>query len=167
MLILHFLPGWFIHAVLFAGVSGLVISYVLGYIPFVGIYKYPIRVISIAAIIATIWFEGGLSNERVWQQRVKELEAKIAVAEARSKEENTKIEALVADNINKAKDVANANKKLLQGQVGKELDAKCIIPDPAIRVLNSSARGEKVSGGTVDPNAGTSSVENSGNKPTK
>jgi hypothetical protein len=167
MLILHFLPEWFFHAVLFAGVSGLVISYILGYIPFVGMYKYPIRVVSIAAIVATIWFEGGLSNERVWQKRVKELEAKIAVAEAKSKEENTKIQALVAENINKAKDVANANKKLLQGQVGKELDAKCVIPEPTIRVLNSSARGEKVSGSPADTNAGTGTTENSRNKPTQ
>jgi hypothetical protein len=83
MWVLKFLPDWIFYGILFAGVAGLVVTYFLRLIPipFIYMYKTPIQLASIAAIAIGTFMSGAIYNEHAWLERVRELEAKIAIAE--------------------------------------------------------------------------------------
>ena len=91
MWILSILPNWVIHAFLFAGLLGTIAGFVLGMIPVIKQYIIPIRIISLVVLSISLFLEGGLSENQAWELRVKEMEAKVAKAEAISATENTKL----------------------------------------------------------------------------
>jgi len=94
MWILQWLPNWIFYAVLLAGVFGLAASYLirfLSFIPFLYVYKTPIQLGSIAAIVIGTFMSGAIYDNDAWEARVKEMEEKVAAAEVQSKEENIKI----------------------------------------------------------------------------
>ncbi len=91
MWILKWLPNWIFYAIFFAGLLGLVASFVMKFIPFVYVYKTPIQVGSIILIAIGTYMAGAISNEEAWIARVKEMEVKLAQAEAQSAKENVKI----------------------------------------------------------------------------
>ena len=91
MWILSVLPDWVFHLTLIVGVLGIVAGFVLGMIPAVKQYVLPIRVISLLVFSLALYLEGGLADYNAWQLKVKELEVKLAEAEAKSAKENTKI----------------------------------------------------------------------------
>lgn len=91
MWILSILPNWAIHALLFVGLLGTIAGFVLGIIPVIKQYIIPIRVISLFVLALGLFLEGGLADNQAWELRVKEMEAKIAQAEAISAKENTKL----------------------------------------------------------------------------
>lgn len=84
--ILSFLPDWFWILFLVAGIAAYFLS------RFLGMYKLPLKVGGLIATILSVWMLGAASNEEKWQARVKELEEKIALAEAESKKENVVIQ---------------------------------------------------------------------------
>ena len=91
MWIISFLPDWIFHLMLIVGVLGTVAGFVLGMIPMIKQYVIPIRVISLLLLCIALYLEGGLADYQVWEAKVKEVEAKLAQAEAQSAKENTKI----------------------------------------------------------------------------
>jgi hypothetical protein len=91
MWILSILPNWVIHAFLFAGLAGTIAGFVLGMIPVIKQYIIPIRIISLVILSISLFLEGGLADNQAWELRVKEMEAKVAQAEAISAKENTKL----------------------------------------------------------------------------
>ena len=86
MWMLSLLPNWVWHFVTISGVLALFMAFVLKAIPFVKQYRIPLQVWGVVALLGGLWVEGGLANEAKWQARVKELEAKVAVSEEKSKE---------------------------------------------------------------------------------
>ena len=91
MWILEWLPNWIFYAIFFAGILGVVATYVLGFIPFLSAYKIPIQVISIIAIVVGTYMAGAISNEESWLAKVKDVEAKVAEVQVQSAKENIKI----------------------------------------------------------------------------
>jgi flagellar motor component MotA len=91
MWILDWLPNWIFYAIFFAGILGVVATYVLGFIPFLSAYKIPIQVISIIAIVVGTYMAGAISNEELWLAKVKDVEAKVAEVQIQSAKENIKI----------------------------------------------------------------------------
>ena len=88
---MNFLPDWIFHAILLMGVLGLIASLVLKFIPAISTYNLPIQVGAILLIAVGVWFEGAMSNQAEWEAKVKDLEVRMAQAEAKSAETNTKI----------------------------------------------------------------------------
>ncbi len=91
MWILKWLPNWIFYAIFFAGLLGLVASFVMKFIPFVYVYKTPIQVASVIMIAIGTYMAGAISNEEAWLARVKEMEVKLAKAEVESVKETIKI----------------------------------------------------------------------------
>jgi flagellar motor component MotA len=91
MWILEWLPNWIFYAIFFAGILGVIATYVLGFIPFLSAYKIPIQVISIIAIVVGTYMAGAISNEESWLAKVKDVEAKVAEVQIQSAKENIKI----------------------------------------------------------------------------
>lgn len=91
MWIISFFPNWVFHLLLIAGILGTVAGFVLGMVPLIQKYIFPIRIISILLLSFSLYIEGGLTNEESWQLKVKEVEAKLALQEVKSQAETVKI----------------------------------------------------------------------------
>ena len=91
MWLLSFLPDWWFYALLALGLTGIFVSYLMSFIPFVSMYRNLIQATSIVAIVIGTYMTGAISNEDKWQLKIKDLELKLAKAEAQSAEENIKI----------------------------------------------------------------------------
>jgi uncharacterized membrane protein len=91
MWIISFFPNWVFHLLLTAGILGTVAGFVLGMVPLIQKYIFPIRIISIILLSFSLYIEGGLANVESWQLKVKEVEAKLAQKEVQSQAETVKI----------------------------------------------------------------------------
>jgi hypothetical protein len=83
--------------VLFAGIISFILAFfvlhkILNKIPSLSKYVTIIQIVSAVLLTAGIYFKGGYTTEMMWRDRVKELEAKVAAAEAESKKENVVIQ---------------------------------------------------------------------------
>jgi hypothetical protein len=141
MWLLKFLPDWLVHLVLLAGVLGLVASFFLSVIPFVKQYKLPLQIVSVLVIIVAVWFEGNIHNEKVWLERVAQLEAKVKVAEQKSKEENVRIETKIVERVKVIKENVDVIRHEIE--VRKELiNEGCVLSDTAIEMYNRAVENE-------------------------
>ena len=142
MWILNFLPFWFFHLITLLGVVGLVAGFVLGMIPLINKYKLPIQIFSLLLLVFGIYMEGAISNEEKWQALVKEMEAKVALAEEKSKNANSKIEYKFLDKVKLVEKTQVIIQEKLK-EVEKVIDAKCEIDPSVISILNEAAKAPK------------------------
>jgi translation elongation factor EF-Tu-like GTPase len=91
MWIVEWLPSWIFTLVSMAGAAGILASIFLGAIPIISKYSLPIKVVSICVLAFGLYMMGGVANQERWEAKVKDLEVKLAKAEAESQKENTKI----------------------------------------------------------------------------
>jgi len=137
MWILSYLPTWIFYAITVIGILGLISSYVLGMIPLITQYKLPLQILSVVVIAFGVFIIGGVENELSWQAKVKELEAQVAVATAKSNETNTKIQYKVVTKIKIVKEQVEVVKKEIEIQ--KEfINADCKINPTAIDLYNKA-----------------------------
>lgn len=138
---LSLLPNAFFHAIVIAGLLAVLASMALKMIPFVDKYYIPMRIVGFVVFTFGIYFEGGIENEKQWVARVKEMEAKVAAAEAESKKENIKIQEKV---IVKQKVIREKGEDIVR-YIDREIvkyDASCIIPKEVIDTHNKAAKKE-------------------------
>ena len=139
MWILSLLSNAIFHWIVFAGALAIFASVFLSFIPIISQYKIPVKYAGIALLAIGIFFEGAIYNNEAWVARVKEMEAKVALAEEQSKDANTKI-----DNKVNAKQVQLIEKKrVIKQYIDREVikyDNTCIIPNEFIEAHNKAAR---------------------------
>jgi translation elongation factor EF-Tu-like GTPase len=105
-------------------------------------YRTPLQAASVVAIIFGTYMAGAISNEEAWQAKVKELEAKVAAAEAQSAKENTKL----LDKIVKRTEVIKQRGDDIIKYVDREVvkyDSQCVIPKEFIKAHNNAAEQPK------------------------
>jgi hypothetical protein len=141
MWIINWLPEFVVHLLFLAGVLGTIAGFVLGFLPFVGKYKLPIQIISLLLLSLGVYLEGGLAEKAKWQLRVKEMEAKVAAAQAESQKTNVQIvEKIVTEKeyikVKGAKVVEYIDREV------KVFDNNCTIPEVAIKAHDMSAGNE-------------------------
>ena len=143
MWIIDFLPDWIWMLVLWSGIISIGVSYLLAKIPLVGQYKLPLRIGGVVALLIGVYFQGAVSNEEKWQARVKELEAKIAIAEEKGKEETVKI---VNKTVVKREYYKERGNDIVQ-YVDREIikyDNTCPVPKEVVKAHNDAAvQGDK------------------------
>ena len=142
MWILNWLPNFIFYGILFVGLLGLLATYVMKFIPMVYMYRTPIQVVSVLFIIIGTYMSGAISNEEVWQARVKELEVKLAQAEVESAKENTKIVEKIVKKTEYIKVRGNDIIQYVDREVAK-YDEVCRIPPPFIKAHNNAAEAPK------------------------
>ncbi len=142
MWILDFLPGWIFTLITLAGAGAYLVTEVLGNIPFVAQYLRAIRAGAIVALVFGVYMMGGSANQEKWEARVKELEAKVAVAEEQSKTANAKLDAKMKEKVKVIKEKEYIIKEKLV-QIKDTIDAMCQIPAEAINLLNEAAEERK------------------------
>jgi hypothetical protein len=138
MWILTFLPDVAFHIITFVGIVGLFTSYFLGIFPLLSRYKLPVQIASICLLVAGIYFEGMISNEAKWETRVKQMEAKALIAEAKAKSANSQIEVRYVDRVQTVTDVQYVVQERIR-EVEKLIDKECKITPEALDILNTAA----------------------------
>ena len=141
MWILQWLPDWIFYAIFFVGLLGLLATYVMKFIPLVNVYRTPIQAISILAIAIGTYMSGAISNEEAWQAKVKEMEAKVAAAEAEGKKETIKIQQKVVVQQKIIREKGEDIVRYIDREIVK-YDNSCIIPKEVIETHNKAAKKE-------------------------
>lgn len=131
---------WITYALFGLGFVLYVASKLVAWIPFISRYKFPVEIIGVVLLVAGSYFYGGYATEKVWRERVKELEDKVAKAEAESKQVNEVIKEKI---VTKVKEIKIFQDRIKEVIVEKEkiIDAQCKVPQEALDILNESARG--------------------------
>lgn len=144
MWMLSFVPDHLIaqaiHAVLILGVVGFVASYFASKLPAVGSYAIPLKLIFFLLFIGGVYFEGSIQTEKEWRSRVAEMEEKVKLSEAKSKETNTIIKTKIVQKVKKIREVEFKIVEKIK-EVEKLIDAKCELDPAVITILNDAAKG--------------------------
>ena len=138
---LSLLPNAFFHAIVIAGVLAILGSMFLKMIPLVNKYYIPMRIIGFVVFTFGIYFEGGLANEEQWVAKVKEMEAKVAAAEAEGKKETIKIQQKVVVQQQVIREKGEDIVRYIDREIVK-YDNSCIIPKEVIDTHNKAAKKE-------------------------
>jgi uncharacterized membrane protein len=148
MWILQWLPNWIFYAIFFAGLLGLVATFVMKFIPLVYVYRTPIQAVSVLLIAIGTYMSGAISNEEAWQARVKEMESKVEAAAVESAQENVKIVEKVVKKTEYIKTRGQDVVKYIDKEIVK-YDTKflpggqCEIPKEFIEAHNRAAEAPK------------------------
>ena len=140
MWILKFLPDWIFYGIFLVGLIGFAVTYLFKYIPipFIYMYRKPIQIGSVLAIIFGTFMSGAIYDNEAWEARVKEMEAKVAKAEQESKVANEKIN----DKVEKTKEKIVQKQVVVKQYIDREVtkyDNTCVIPKEFVEVHNKAA----------------------------
>ena len=162
MWVLDFIPdailASFVYGILIIGIGLYVLGMFSKLFKPIAAYGFFIRNAGIIMTVAGVWFLGQYNTELKWRNRVAELEAKVQVAEAKSREVNTVIETKVIEKIKVVKENTDANVKIIKEIVAVQLDADCKLPESAVLLHNSASQNE-VAGSAINVDGRTSDVK--------
>lgn len=151
MWIFEWLPNVVIHIIFLTGALGVFAGFVLTFIPFVTQYKLPIQIVSIFVFALGVYLEGGLADNKEWTAKIKELEAKIAVAEEKSKTANVVVEEKIVTKTQivkqKGKDIVQyIDREVVKNNEIIKYVENCPVPKEVLNIHNQAAtmnRGDK------------------------
>jgi hypothetical protein len=144
MWILYLLPSWYTHAVPALGLALILVSMFLKVIPFISTYYIPLRIIGLVTLLFGIFFEGVMYSGKDLHDKIKELEAKVAAAEAKSAEVNTKIIEKIVTKQKIVKErgadiIKYVDKEIIKYDVKFAPGGQCEIPKEFISIHNKAA----------------------------
>ena len=152
MWILHFLPDalilWICNTVLLAGILLTVTAFFIKRIPIINQYRIPAQVLGIALLVMGVYWRGGYAIEMEWRERVAEVEARVAAAEAKSAEENVKIVTKIVTKTQVIRTRGETITKYIDREIVKYDEkfapgGQCEIPKEFIKALNDAAEAPK------------------------
>lgn len=138
MWILQFLPNWIFILLLLAGIAALIVTHFVKLLP----QAQLIKLASIATIAFSLFMTGAISNNDAWLAKIKDLETKVAEAEAKSATINTDI---VEKTVVKTQIVKQRGQDIVK-YVDREVvkyDANCAIPREFVLIHNRAAEAPK------------------------
>lgn len=138
MWILQFLPNWIFYLLLIASVAAFLVVRFVKVLP----QAQLIQAGSIAVAFFSIYMIGAISNNDAWLARVKDLEVKVAEAEAKAATVNTDI---VQKTLVKTQIVKERGQDIIK-YVDREVikyDTTCVIPKEFVTAHNKAAEALK------------------------
>jgi len=144
MWMLYFLPSWYTHAVPVLGLALILVSMFLKVVPFISTYYIPLRIIGLVTLLFGIFFEGVMYSGKDLHEKIKELEAKVAAAEAKSAVVNTKIVEKIITKQKVVKErgadiIKYVDKEIIKYDVKFAPGGQCEIPKEFITIHNKGA----------------------------
>lgn len=143
MWIIHLLPmsimALVVHGVLLLGIVALALTYISKLFPLPAAYNGPARIAAVAIICAGLYLEGAYGTHQWYQNEVKELQEKIAEAEAKSEELNTQL----TTEIQKNSEIITNHTESVQTIIRENtvtIDKECKVDPLVIDILNNSAK---------------------------
>jgi hypothetical protein len=138
---------WVIHAILVAGAIGTFLSFfllhrIVRWFPALAPWHLLIQIVSVALLVGGVYFKGGYDTEASWRAKVKEAEAKVALAEQQSEKLN---EDLKAEQKKKQKvrvEYYNTVKTQIK-EVERQINSECKLDPKVNELLNKAAKNSE------------------------
>ena len=152
MWILNFIPDVYLQMAIFAVIAtGIVLylaSFFLKLFPVLAPYQQILRIISLLFVLLGVYFSGGYGTEMEWRKRVKDMEAKVALAEEQSKKANIKLDNKSQQKVKIIREKGIVVKQYIDREVTKydtkfAAGGQCEIPKEFIKAHNDSAEAPK------------------------
>jgi hypothetical protein len=142
MWMLSFVPDEILYLVvigiMFTGIALYALSFFTRFIPPLIPYSGIARILGTIILVGGIYFYGSYSTEMEWRAKVAELEAKVAIAEQKSTEANTKIQTVVKEKIKYVKETRVVIQEHIK-TVEAKIDSMCKVAPEAVDILNEAA----------------------------
>ena len=133
---------WITYILFGIGIVLYVASKLVVWIPMMGQYKLPAELVGVVFLVVGSYLFGSYGTETAWRERVRELEAKVKVAEEKSQQVNTVIETKIVEKIKVVKENVYVNREIIKEVAGKQLDAQCTLPKSTVSLHDSASRNE-------------------------
>ena len=157
MWILSWLPDWIFYVLTLVGITGLVIAFTIGkLIPIE--YQLAVKFISTGACAFGLFMIGAISNEDIWQLKVKEMETAIAKQELAAAEVTHEVITQYVDRVKIVEGKTHEIIKKVPVYITKESDDKCIVNNGFVSLHDYAAKNE-LSDSTGNINEGASNVK--------
>jgi hypothetical protein len=153
MWLITFLPdamvALVIYTIIIAGAGLLIASGLTRWFPVVAAYRTPMQIMGIVIFSFGIYLQGARANEAVWQQRVQDLEAKVARAEAASAQATVQIVEKVVNKTRVVREKAQTEIQFIDRVVKENQEIikyveRCPVPAELLDAHNRAATmGEK------------------------
>lgn len=152
MWILSLLPDWMFYVITLVGITGLLIAFTIGkLIPIQ--YQLALKFISTGACAFGLFVIGAISNEDIWQLKVKEMETAIAKQELAAAELTHEVITQYVDRVKIVEGKTHEIIKKVPVYITKESDAKCIINNGFVSLHDHASKNEVPdSTGTINEN---------------
>ena len=137
--------NWVYWIIIAAGLTGLFAGWLGKFIPFYGRYVQFLKPIGIVLLVLGVWLRGGYDTEMAWRAKVEEAQAKVAKAEAESREFNEKLD----QERKKKSKVRREYITTVKERIVKEtqiIDSECKVAPEAINILNDAAKNSMKKG---------------------
>jgi uncharacterized protein YnzC (UPF0291/DUF896 family) len=137
--IVGLVPFWIWLTIACTSGAGYFFSGIITMVPFLMPYKEPIKIACIVICLGGTFMCGGDGVTAVWQEQIKEANARIEAAEAKSKDANDKLAQVRQE---KAK-VRTEYITTVKERIVKDtqiIDAECKVAPEAIKDLNDAAK---------------------------
>ena len=138
MWILQFLPNWIFYLLLLTGVVAFLVTHFVKVLPNAQL----IKLASVATVIVSIYMIGAISNNDSWLAKIKDLEVKVAEAEAKSATTNTDIVEKIVTKTQVVKQRGQDIVRYVDREVVK-YDTTCVIPKEFVVIHNKAAEAPK------------------------
>jgi len=142
MWMLSFVPDAVLYfvviGIMFTGIALYALSFFTRFIPPLIPYSGIARILGTIILVGGIYFYGSYSTEMEWRAKVAELEAKVAIAEQKSTEANTKIQTVVKEKIKYVKETRVVIQEHIK-TVEAKIDSMCKVAPEAVDILNEAA----------------------------
>jgi hypothetical protein len=160
MWLLNIIPDFVFHLLLLVGIIGIFVCYFFKQItlplPY-NEYKFIVEVLSVFLVLIGVYFEGSISDRSYWNQKISDLQIKIAQAEEKSSEYNVKLIEQVSKNDKLIEEKKNAQTQVIQKVITK-YDNRCELPNATIRLHDIASQNE-FPGSTSDTDGNPSNVK--------
>ena len=149
MWIFTVMPEWAVHSIFGLGILLLIAGTVLGFVPLVGRYKYPILMIGILTFTLGCYLEGGLADYKEWQFKAAELQVKIAELEKKAAQKNIEIQEKIVEKdkiiVKKGNDIIKyIDREIVKKEEVVKFVENCPIPKDIVDQHNAAARLNKM-----------------------
>jgi hypothetical protein len=136
--IVGIIPFWVWLIIACTAGAGYFFAGIITLIPFLMPYKEPFKVLCVVICLGGTFMCGGDGVTAIWQEQIKEANARVAAVEAKSKDANVVIQKEYVDRIQTVKQVEIQVQEKIVKDAAK-IDAECKITPEAIADLNAAA----------------------------
>mgnify|MGYP003337567704 FL=1 len=154
MWLLHFLPdaylAFIVDAVLILGVAATVLTcfllkYVVRLMPALAPHVFLAQAVSIAVLLAGVYFKGGYATEMIWRERVAEVQEQLKEAQQQSNRLNDELDAMAKKKVQYIRGRTEYITRYIEKDVAKYDDrfsknGMCAIPQEFVKAHNDAAR---------------------------
>lgn len=149
---LSLIPDWFWTVLLISSVLGLAAAAILKRVAFISQYRFPIQLASIISLVFSIWFLGAASADAVWEAKVKDLEAKVKLAEEQATTKNVEIQEKIVEKTKVIKEKGKTQIEYVDRVVTQDKEVikyieQCPVPKAIIDAHNAAAEMNKAAEG--------------------